>query len=249
MFKQRCPHPYHLTKQRVLVEKFLPLIVLVLVFLAFFAGRLSTPELTKLETKFGELQSELETLKQANLVLQKKIDFMESDNQVDRLAKNDTRQLMTVLHKEISDLKEQLSFYQGIVSPEEISKGLYVHDFKIKSELGGQEYQYQLTLAQNVKKRSTVRGKLVLLVKGRLKGKPSTLTMLSLTNDQKESQAFSFRYYQLLSGVISFPANFEPEFLIMKIKPSLKKIKSFEKKLKWAGLIKSLVAQSFLNDD
>ena len=240
MFKQRCPHPYHLVKKRATFEKLLPFVVLALVILSFIVGRVSVSDLQEIERKVGQLQDELAVLKQAKLVLQKKHDFMESGNKVDQLAKHDARQLMSSLHGEISDLKEQLSFYQGIVSPENIVKGLYVHDFKINSISDAQEYSYDLTLAQNVKKRSAIKGKVLLLVKGYSKDKPATLPMSSLVKGQKESQAFSFRYYQLLSGVISFPANFKPEYLILKIKPSSKKMKPFETKLEWDSLTKGI---------
>jgi cell division protein FtsB len=243
MFKHRCPHPYHQEKIRFVLEKAYPIVIVALLVVAFIAGRHSVGELLILSEENEKLQQKIETLDKVNKDLLKQQHFIDSGKKVDQLAKQDARRMLTDLHDELSDLKEQLRFYQQITSPESVVKGLYIHSFTVIKDVDSGRFNYQLTLAQVSDKRSVIKGKATFVIAGQQNDKPVRLEMKAVTIEQKEAAAFSFRYYQLLSGSMALPTGFVPEYVEVNVRPSSKSIKELHKKWQWEDVMEGVTAQ------
>lgn len=205
--------------------------------LAFIAGRYSVGDLLDLSAENTALQQQMATLTESNKLLLKQLDFVESGKKVDLLAKQDARRVVTLLHDELSEVKEKLKFYQRIISPESLVKGPYIHSFEVMKDEANDAFHYQLTLAQVSNKRAAVKGKVSFVIVGHQKGKSVTLKMKSITTEQKETVSFSFRYYQLLSGALVLPKDFTPERVEAILKPSGKASKSLQKQWLWSEVI------------
>ena len=159
MIRHECPHPYHQTKRRRAIERGLLLIVIASLLLFFVLGRFSVKSVDEYQTENALLQVVVVELTKANKELVKQQDFVESSKKIDAQAQKDSRRSLTKLHDELSDIKEQLAFYQRVVAPETLIKGLYINSFEIKPVDEKGAYEYQLILAQGASQKRAVKGK------------------------------------------------------------------------------------------
>jgi hypothetical protein len=180
----------------------------------------------------------VERLSAENKELVKRQDFVENSQKIDLQARKDSRRSLTKLHGELSEVKEQLAFYQRVVAPETLVKGLYINSFELKQGDEAGRYHYQLVVAQGASQKRALKGQYRLSVAGKLKGKRKTLSLKDIAIDAKQRKVFSFRYYEILSGEITLPSGFNPESIRVKVNPSSKKAKAVEQLWAWSDLIK-----------
>jgi len=239
MIPHKCPHPYHQKRARRRLEKSAVFGVVMGLLLFFVAGRLSLKNVDDYQQESALLKASVEQLTQENKQLMKQQDFVRNAQKIDLQARQESRRLFTKLHDELSDIKEQLAFYQRVVAPEALVKGLYVNSLKIKALSIKERYRYQLVLAQGTSQKRVLKGRYTLSVVGTLKGKPEVLKLSTLTLKSKASSKFSFRYYQLLSDEFQLPSGFVAERLRLSIVPSAKGAKKIQQDELWSKLLAS----------
>ena len=138
------------------------------------------------------------------------------------------------LQRELLEQKEQLVFYQGIVSPEKLSLGINVQTIELnkKNDLG--LYSYKLVLTKRGKSSQYVQGSLDMLIKGQMNGEQQNLEMKQIKQGFEESDVnFSFRYFQVFEGDFLLPEKFEPYDIELEIMPTTRKIKNFSETISW----------------
>lgn len=237
MTRHQCPHPYHQTTRRRTIERSLLLIAILGLVLFFFLGRFSVKSVAEYQAENKLLETSVVELTKANKELIKQQDFIESSKKIDAQAQKNSRRSLTKLHDELSDIKEQLAFYQRVVAPETLIKGLYINSFEIKSLDEKDAYEYQLVLAQGASQKRAIKGQYTLSVVGELEGEEKALSLKELTVDQTKSHGFSFKYYELLIGNIKFSDGFLPKKVMVTVEPSKKASKSIQQQWLWRELI------------
>lgn len=237
MIPHKCPHPYHQKRARRRVEQSTVFGVVLGLLLFFVAGRLSLKNVDDYEQESALLKASVEQLRQENKRLVKQQDFVHNAQKIDLQARQESRRLFTKLHDELSDIKEQLAFYQRVVAPEVLVKGLYVNSLKIKALSTTGRYRYQLVLAQGTSQKRVLKGRYALTVVGALNGEHQALKLSTLTLKSKTSSKFSFRYYQLLSDEFQLPRGFVAERLKLSIVPSAKGAKNIQQDELWRKLL------------
>ncbi len=237
MFKNKCPHPYHLTKRRKTLDRKKHLIVIICLIGVFFLGQLSVSQNEDYEEERKRLQGLVDELTVNNKSLVKQQDFVASSKNIDAQARLQYRQVLTQLTEEVAGLKEQLLFYQRVVAPESITKGLYIESFSLQSTRDTQRYQYSLVLAKSSSQKGSVKGGYSLSLVGHLQGKPTTLRANDLFKDQDQRQNFSFRYYQQLTGELLIPEGFSAVKLVLTINPDSKKYETIKNEWSWIELL------------
>jgi hypothetical protein len=239
MIHHQCPHPYHQTKHRRRVEKSV-LIAIVVGALVFFAlGRYSVKSVDEYQAENGLLKESVAELMATNKELVKQQDFIENAEKIDAQAKKDARRSLTKLHDELSDVKEQLAFYQRVVAPETLIKGLYVNSFEIQALDEESTYEYQLVLAQGANQKRAIKGQYTLSIVGRFQGEDKTLSIKELNVEKEASYEFSFKYYELLTGKISFDDGFIPKQVNVTVKPSKKGSANLKQQWLWSKILVS----------
>ena len=228
MLHHQCPHPYHRTKHRRLIERGFVLIFAVGLVLFFAIGRFSVMGVDEYKVENESLQTSVSQLTKENKELAKQQDFAESSKKIDLLAEQDLRRLISSLHDELSDAKEQLAFYQRVVAPETIIKGLYVNSFKVSKEAEPETYRYKLIIAQGANQKKVVKGRYFLLIRGELEGDNKVLSL-----NKKGGNRFYFRYYQILEDEIKLPKGFVPRQIDVSIIPSTKNVESIKQQWLW----------------
>jgi len=222
MLPHQCPHPYHQKHARRRVERNSLFAVVLLLVLSFVAGRVSLKSVDEYQLENANLAISIDELKLENKTLLKQQDFIQNSQKIDLQAKQESRRSLTKLHDELSEIKEQLAFYQRVVAPETLVKGLYVDSFEIKALHTKGDYRYQLILAQGGTQKSSLKGRYSMVVSGELAGKALQLSLNELLVSSKKLTKYSFRYYQLLSAELRLPSGFVPKRVKLTAKPSKK---------------------------
>jgi len=211
-------------------------VVIVGLILFFVLGRFSVKSVAEYQTENGLLQTSIVELTKVNKKLVKQQDFVESSKKIDAQAQKDSRRSFTKLHQELSDIKEQLAFYQRVVAPETLIKGLYINSFEIKS-LDKGVYEYQLILAQGASQKRVVKGQYALSVVGELHGEEKELLLKEMLVKQVTSHSFSFKYYELLTGEIKLTDGFVAKKVSVMVNPSRKGSKAIQQQWLWRELV------------
>lgn len=153
----------------------------------------------------------LRALTQRNGQLSAQLAYLKRSGQVDSDACNLVQQSLGSLQKQNSDLREQLAFYRGIVSPQQSATGLRVYDFKLAPHAGQpRSYDFELLLVQSLHHNRSTRGEARLRIDG-LQGKVARhLDIGTRDGGKADDLTFSFKYFQELDGRFQLPSGFRP---------------------------------------
>lgn len=231
MFRHQCPHPYHQTKRRRFVERGVLLVVVVSWVLFFTWGRYSFKSVEAYRIENAQLQQSVVTLTRENKELVKQQDFTESAHKIDLQAEKNSRNSLLKLHDELSDVKEQLAFYQHVVAPETVVKGLHISSLEVK-QLPADSYQFQLVLAQGASQKRAVKGHYQLQVVVMFDGKEEAVPVV-----EGDAASFSFRYYQILTEEATIPSGFTPLRVELTVTPAVKQKEPITQEWLWADVM------------
>lgn len=160
-------------------------------------------ETNHLQGVLREAQSQIEALRQNTSTLKR-------SDQISRSANQSLQQTLTEREEEIAQLRADVAFYERLVGNSERRKGLNVHSVQISSQQNG-AWRYAITLTQNLNRGKVSKGEVRLSVDGTQAGRLQTLEWPVLVQDKDApAQAFAFRYFQQLEGMVMLPADFSP---------------------------------------
>lgn len=174
-----------------------------------------------------QLEGEIETLRQDKALLQRA-------RQIERQAYDDLDGTIRNLQSEILELKEELAFYRGIVSPREASTGLQLQKFSL--EPGGSErrLRYRVVLTQVLGNDRLASGRVQLELDGLQQSESRSLTLKDVTENSVNELNYRFKYFQKLEGDIRLPDNFSLLRATLRILPGGRERDSIEKTIDWS---------------
>jgi hypothetical protein len=134
--------------------------------------------------------------------------------------------------------KQELVFYQGIVSPKDAALGVNLQSFEMRKKNNQNQYSYKMILTKRGKSTKKVKGGTSVLIRGESGGSVSEFKIsdLALEKSAKDTK-FSFRYFQVFEGDIALPDGFVPFEVEIGIKPTTKKVKSFSETISWTRVL------------
>ncbi|MGD8711428.1 MAG: hypothetical protein PVG50_01185, partial [Thiohalophilus sp.] len=135
---------------------------------------------------------------------------------------------------EILELKEELAFYRGIVSPREASTGLQLQKFSIEPDGSPQRLRYRVVLTQVLGNDRLARGQVQLQLEGLQDNEPRSLSLRDVTEKSVNELDYRFKYFQKLEGAITLPDNFSLLRATLRILPRGSERNSFEKTIDWS---------------
>ena len=165
-----------------------------------------------LEDLVGDLNDEIKKLREQKAIL-------ERDAAIERTAYHELDGSLKLLQTEILELKEELSFYRGIVSPNDAVHGLYLQRFRIEPNGKTRGYRYRVILTQVLKNDRTARGLVQISVEGILNGEAKVLHLKHVTEKSVKELSYRFKYFQNLEGDIQLPDNFKPQRITVTVIP------------------------------
>lgn len=173
-----------------------------------------------------ETSRELETLQQA-LTEQKdkakqqgeKVSVLERVKIIDSQSYDVVRSDLKQMQEEILELREEVEFYRGIVSPRERQAGLDIQTFKLESADEERLYHFELVMSQVLKNDRFVKGVVKLFVHGVQDGEPLSLDFRDISPNKSVGRNLSFRYFQRMGGEIRLPEGFVPRNVMIEMVP------------------------------
>jgi len=183
------------------------------------------------------LQQQLHEIEKENSKLREKNAVLEQAAIIDKNAHSDVNGSLKQLQNEVLELKEQVAFYRGIVSPTETAAGLAIASFKL-SKLGEESgYRFKLVLTQVKLNDRIIRGKATIFIDGLHNGEPKQFNVAALMGNTKAGMNLNFKYFQTIEGDMVLPEGFIPSSVLVDVKPSGAAQNALSQTFNWVDVI------------
>ena len=194
-------------------------------FMAGYDSAESGREIVKLLASVDALNAEIERLREQKAQLERAA-------QIERQAHKEQEATLKTLQGEILELKEELAFYRGIVSPRKTSRGLRLQSFTLEPN-GPRSWRYKVVLTQVLKNDRLARGAVRFRVEGLQGSQPRSLELPALTEKRVKELSYRFKYFQNLEGDLILPDGFTPLRVTVRILPRGRHKDSVKKTFDW----------------
>lgn len=195
-------------------------------------------ELIHLQTQSDTLRSKIEELEARNHNLVQQNAQLAGSSRIEHDAYLQANQTLIKLQQQMLAQKEELAFYQGIVSPTDTAFGVNLQSFEVKRKNSQNLHSYKLVLTKRGESNRKLQGSVNMVIRGEADGVVTEfeLSDIKLDNPGKASK-YSFKYFQVLEGDIAFPEGFTPYEVEIGIYSTTKKVKSFSETISWASVL------------
>jgi len=183
------------------------------------------------EAERSGLQQQLQAQQKINAGLSEQVTILDRTQAIDRQSYDVVRNDLKLLQEEILELREEVEFYRGIVSPVERSTGLNIQTFKLEPAVEEGLYHFDLVMTQLLKNEKFVKGVVKLFLQGVQDGEPLTLNFSDISPNESVEKGFRFRYFQKMAGDIRLPEGFVPRTVLVELSPNGRK--STSKSFPW----------------
>lgn len=131
---------------------------------------------------------------------------------VDRQALAIQREEVKTQDTAIRELREQLTFYRGLMDEPSPEQGLEVAEFELMESDGSDAFSFRLLLTRPTEKGDWISGNVKLDVTGLQAGTEAerVLSLSEITDVDAVPLEFRFRYFQRLTGSLTLPNGFRP---------------------------------------
>jgi hypothetical protein len=184
-----------------------------------FGKQFAGDKLVRLESERDRLEARVEGLENDNRELRERVAVLGKSSEIDRRASLEIRNSYAALQNELLELRKELEFYRGIVSPAGAKTGLHIQRFELVPGREAGHFDYNLTLTQLKRNNRYARGSVVIAVQGLQDGKPVTLPLSALVAKDAAALKYKFRYFPHFSGQLVLPDNFEPQRVTVRLRP------------------------------
>lgn len=214
---------YHSSLRRRAVLIVAALAALVLLYLVYEWGRFDGGY-----SKFAEIQSQremksrIETLALENEALRAQVVKTELAREVDHTAYADVEKTLADLQAQVLKAREELTFYRGIVSPEDGIGGLRIQRFQVSPGASDNHFRLRLVLVQSMRQDAVVSGTVRISIEGVSENRPLELPLAQAGGEKLANGQvpFKFRYFQNLEQDIELPEGFEPRAVNIEVRSS-----------------------------
>jgi hypothetical protein len=184
-------------------------------------------EHTVLLKHVAELEETIDDLREQKAVLERAA-------QIERKAYDELDTTLKVLQAEILELKGELAFYRGIVSPKDAAHGLHLQRFRVEPSGKTNGYLFKVILTQVLKNDRSAAGIIRIKIIGVEAGQPRVLDLSQVTEKAVKELKYRFRYFQSLEGELVLPSGFTPQRVTVSVVPKDRRQKEpFEKTFDW----------------
>ena len=178
-----------------------------------------------MQQRIEGLQQEAQQMREQNAILARSAE-------IDREAYRQLEVSVNLLHDEMSELKRELEFYRGIVSPGDASHSLEVQRFELQRTAMGR-YRYTLVLTQVLDNSNWAEGIVAFVVEGSESSEAKSYSLAELSEEHEGDLAFRYRYFQFFEGELVLPEGFMPKQVALEVKPRGRTHKAFSQSYDW----------------
>ena len=198
---------------------------------AFIKARVALGQETK------RLWEENRNLEQENQRLNERIIMLERATQIDNQAAADVHEEMKRLQDEIYKLKEELVFYQGIVTTSGSAEGLKIQAMHVEKLPDEHNYHFKLILTHISKDDIVAEGTIEILLEGVQAGTARELNITGVMLQAPLDLSFKFRNFKRLEGTMVLPEGFIPRRINVILQPKDPKLSTIKKVFNWSEMI------------
>ncbi|GAA5315703.1 MAG: hypothetical protein AseanaTS_09080 [Candidatus Pelagadaptatus aseana] len=181
-----------------------------------------------------ELRLEVEEKNKQIDGLRQDVANLKLGSQVDRKASEEVRAEVIELKAQIAALKEDISFYRGLMSPTDNKSGLTIGSLNVISTGVARHYEYKLVVQQLATNHKMLNGYLTFEIFGRQGEQLMTLPLKDVSDKVSYDRIkLRFKYFQTLEGRLILPEGFEPERIELTARSLGDKSVVVEKKFGW----------------
>lgn len=186
----------------------------------------------------GLLREQVAGLKQDNRQLSERIAILERAAQVDKQAYGEVERSLKQAQDEMLELKEEVAFYRGIVSPSETSSGLNIADFRVTGIGEERVYRFKLVLTQVKTNNRLVKGYARVAFEGVRDGAQVELSLKEVSGGTLDRLKLRFKYFQNNEGEFVLPPGFLPSRVQVEVVPSgNKNLSRLKKTFDWSDIV------------
>lgn len=169
--------------------------------------------------------------------LKDQVAYAQRAGEIDSQACDSVKASLGSLQAEVSDLREQLAFYRGIVAPDTSRAGVRVYEFKLVKTPTSNVYRYELVLIQSTRSERQVAGRIALELEGVSHGAQQTLKLDASLLSPAQDLEFSFKYFEEFTGELRVPPGFRPMRILVTLVPATAKVPNVKEQFDWAKTI------------
>lgn len=178
-------------------------------------------------------EGEIDSLTRENRELRERIALLERSSEIDREAREQVQGNLSAMQDEVLELREELAFYRGIVSPDDAQAGLRIQSFRISNRQDSDLYRFRLVLIQAIKHDRRATGRVEVTVHGVRDGEPVSIPLRELVTGEMEEISYSFKYFQDFEGDLRMPAGFTPVRVDVAVLPGGRAADAIRRTLDW----------------
>ncbi|VAW89403.1 hypothetical protein MNBD_GAMMA18-684 [hydrothermal vent metagenome] len=138
---------------------------------------------------------------------------------IDDAAIDEVRNLLKEQQQASLELREEIAFYRGIVSPSEVRSGILIQRVELTPLAAAQLFHYQVVLTQVLKNERVARGEVEITLSGVFEGRAHNIPLQDLDQQAKKLLKFRFKYFQMFEGDLQLPDGFSPHSIDVVVKP------------------------------
>lgn len=212
---------------------------------AFWAGYRSADVGAPDRERHREVLTDLQKAYAENERLRDRIAALERSEQVARNANRKLREEIAGLQEELARVRSDLSLYQGLASAAgSASDSPTIHQLLIQPTSAPRVYRFSLTLMQNLERAELVNGRVSISVEGTRNGEPVLLGLRDLQASSQDDLAFSFKYFRLLDGTLTLPADFTPGRVLVEVRAENDGNETLKADFDWSAVVKQSSRQT-----
>lgn len=144
-----------------------------------------------------------------------RINMLEVELEVERLANDKSRTVIKNLESQHFEVKRNLAFYEKVMAPEKQADGIVLDKVIISATESENHYRFQVVLMQQQKQKRYAKGYIDFFVEGSLDNKPIRLKLSEISKQVRADLSFNFQYFQIVEGEITFPEGFKAEQVLL----------------------------------
>ncbi|RUO24292.1 hypothetical protein CWE09_10465 [Aliidiomarina minuta] len=196
---------------------------------------LGNARLSWLEGQYASQQDRIQRLQQTIEQLEYRINILQVELDVERVATTTLQQDLRSAQSEKSGVRRELAFYQRVMAPELDAEGVTI-DSLVVSPSGPGIYHFRLILVQIERaQQQLAQGSVSITLRGREQGSPKELDLFELANKDDSARTFAMNYFTRLDGSFKLPAEIEPESIVVQVRTRTGG--RTERRFQWGDLI------------
>jgi len=183
------------------------------------------------------LLDQLDKARSESQEYREKIAVLERATQIDKKGYSEVESSLKQVQDEMLELKEEVAFYRGIVSPTDTASGINVADFRVSGIGEKRAYRFKLVMTQTKSNTRVVKGYARIAFEGLQDGAQVEHTLQEVSGRKLDRLDLRFKYFQNIEGEFVLPEDFLPSRVLIEVIPADQGDSRLKKTFDWPDIM------------